>query len=149
MHVLLDANLFIALVLPLPYSNQAVLLYQSKRQAGSVVAAPSLWSYEVGSALRKALVHRLLERDELDRALEHLWNLGVQEVPQTLWMQRQSLAWAERLGRSKAYDSAYLAAAKALQAEFWTADSGLAKAAKAAGAAWAHCIDEWNGESRE
>jgi len=140
MHAVLDANIFLALVLPLPYSDKALSLFQAIQQGGSIIHAPCLWRYEVVSALRKAFVQRLLEREELQRALRYLWDLGVQDVPQTLWLQGQSLAWAERLGTSKAYDSAYLAAADSVQAEFWTADRRLAAAAQQLGAGWVHAV---------
>ena len=146
MNVVIDANLFLALVLPLPYSEKSLELFQALGQAGSVIHAPSLWSYEVVSALRKAFVHRLLEQDELDQSLRYLRDLSVHDVPQTLWLQRQSLVWADRLGSTKAYDSAYLAAAESLQAEFWTADRSLANAAKETGAVWVHCIDDFSPE---
>jgi len=75
-------------------------------------------------------------------ALEQIWQIKIRDVPATLELQKQALIWAERLGQSKTYDSAYLAAAEVLHAEFWTADHRLARSAHQAGAPWVHSIFE-------
>jgi predicted nucleic acid-binding protein len=64
------------------------------------------------------------------------------EPDQQLAHHQATLGWAERLGHSKTYDSAYLAVAEALQAEFWTADRRLEQSARRAGASWVHSIME-------
>lgn len=140
MNIVLDANLIASLVLPLPYSEQATTLVLDWKRQGLTLAAPSLWSYEVSTVLRKAVVTDYLPSDELDFALEQVWSVNIQDVPASLSLHRQALTWAERLGQSKSYDSAYLAVAEALQAEFWTADRPLAQSAQRAGAQWVHSI---------
>ncbi len=139
------AYLIIALVLPLPYSDPAQALILSEKERGSVVAAPALWSFEVVSALRRAVGLELLMPDELQTALQSICSFRIEDVPPTRELHQRSLAWSERLQTSKAYDSAYLAASELLGAEFWTSDRKLAQAAKQCGVSWVHCIDEWIG----
>jgi predicted nucleic acid-binding protein len=142
MRVVLDANLIASLVLPLPYSEAATTRLLTWKHQQVTFAAPALWSYEVSTVLRKAQVAGYLPAEQMDFALEQIWQLNIQDVPATLELQRQALVWAERLGQSKTYDSAYLAAAEVLQAEFWTADRRLAQSARGAGAAWVRSISE-------
>ena len=142
MNVVLDANLIASLVLPLPYSQIATTQMLAWKRQKVTFAAPALWSYEVSTVLRKALVAGHFPANQLDFALAQIWRINVRDVPATLELQNQTFIWAERLGQSKTYDSAYLAVAEALQSEFWTADRHLAQAAWQAGAAWVHSIFE-------
>ncbi|MBC8509529.1 MAG: type II toxin-antitoxin system VapC family toxin [Chloroflexi bacterium] len=140
MNIVLDANLIASLVIPLPYSERATELVLDWKRQGVTFVAPALWSYEVSTVLRKAVIADYLPPGELDFALEQIWKINIQDVPVNLALHRQALAWAERLGQSKTYDSAYLAVAESLQAEFWTADRSLATSAQRAGAHWVHSI---------
>jgi predicted nucleic acid-binding protein len=142
MNVVLDANLIASLVLPLPYSEAATAQMLTWKRQQVTFVAPALWSYEVSTVLRKALVAGYLPANQLDFALAQIWRINVQDVPATLELQNRAFAWAERLGQSKTYDSAYLAVAEVLQSEFWTADHHLAQSAWQAGAAWVHSIFE-------
>ena len=142
MNIVLDANLIASLVLPLPYSEAATSQLLAWKREQVTFAAPALWSYEVSTVLRKALVAGYLLANQLEFALEQIWRINILDVPATFELQQQALAWAARLGQSRTYDSAYLAAAEALQSEFWTADRRLAKSAQQAGAAWVHSIFE-------
>ena len=140
MNIVLDANLIASLVIPLAYSEQATTLVLDWKRQGVTFVAPALWSYEVSTVLRKAVVTDYLSPDELDFALEQVWKINIQDVPASLALHQQALDWAERLGQSKTYDSAYLAVAESLQTEFWTADRPLVKSAQRAGAHWVHSI---------
>jgi len=139
-NAVIDANLLVSLVLPLPYSEQAQELILIRKQEGAVLSSPALWSYEVVSVLRRAHVQRILTEETLTSALGFIWDLGIQSVLPTLDLHILSLEWADRLQSSKAYDSAYLAAAELLQVEFWTADQKLAKAAQRQGVNWVHAV---------
>jgi len=140
MNIVLDANLVASLVIPLPYSEQATELILDWKRQGVTFVAPALWSYEVSTVLRKAVVADYLPPGELDFALEQIWKVNIQDVPASLVLHRQALVWAERLGQSKTYDSAYLAVAESLQTDFWTADRSLAQSAQRSGAQWVHSI---------
>ena len=139
-NVVLDANLIASLVLPLPYSDAASVKILTWKRDGVIFAAPSLWSYEVCTVVRKALVAGYLTPDQAYTALEQIWRLNIVDIHPTLEIQQQAIAWAGRLGQSKTYDSAYLTAAETIQAEFWTTDQRLARSAQQAGAAWVHMI---------
>jgi predicted nucleic acid-binding protein len=140
MNAVIDANLIVSLVLPLPYSVQTEELIYTRKQAGAELLSPALWSYEVVSVLRRAYVQQILTEETLTSALNFIWDLGIQPLFPTLELHLLSLVWSERLQSSKAYDSAYLAAAELLQVEFWTADKRLASAAQRLGAKWVHVI---------
>jgi len=142
MNIVLDANLVASLVIPLPYSEQATELVLDWKRKGVTFVAPALWSYEVSTVLRKAVVADYLPPGELDFALEQIWKINIQDVPASLALHRGALVWAERLGQSKTYDSAYLAVAESLQIDFWTADRSLAQSAQRSGAQWVHSIFE-------
>jgi predicted nucleic acid-binding protein len=140
--VVLDANLGIALVIPLPYSESAASKIQAWQKEGAALVVPGLWGYEVASALRKAIIIDLIAMQEAKSALSELWSLGIKEVPSSLELHRNSLDWADRIGQTVAYDSAYLALAEKLELEFWTADRSLAASARASGATWVHWLEE-------
>ena len=62
-------------------------------------------------------------------------------MPATLELHRNSLEWANLIGQTVAYDSAYLALAEKLELEFWTADRTLAEGARASGAPWVKWLE--------
>lgn len=140
MNIVLDANLVASLVIPLPYSEQATELVLDWKRQGVTFVAPALWSYEVSTVLRKAVVADYLPSTELDFALKQIWKINIQDVPASLALHRGALVWAERLGQSKTYDSAYLAVAESMQIDFWTADRSLAQSAQRGGAHWVYSI---------
>jgi len=142
MTIVLDANLIVSLVLALPYSEAATHQIIAWKRQGKTLAAPTLWTYEVCSVLRKAEVTGYLDADQINNALIQLWRINIQGIPATLDLQRQALIWAERLGQSKAHDGAYLAVAESLGSEFWTADRRLAQSAHQSGASWVYSIVE-------
>ena len=140
--VVIDANLAIALMIPLPYSESSTARIQAWQQAGIPILVPGLWGYEVVSALRKAAAGEWITLQEAENALNELWALGFEQVPATLELHRSSLKWADRIGQKVAYDSAYLALAETNELEFWTADRPLAESAKAAGAKLVHYLGD-------
>ncbi len=139
--VVIDANLAIALVMPLPYSESAASKIQNWQREGTPVVVPGLWGYEVASALRKAVMVERITMEEAETALSELWSLGIKEVPATLELHRNSLEWANLIGQTVAYDSGYLALAEKLELEFWTADRTLAEGARASGAPWVKWLE--------
>lgn len=124
----------VALVLPLPYSDKAAGMMQQWLGGEVELLVPALWSYEVVSALRKAVVLQVISADTAMTVLHDLLTIGIREVAPTLTLQRKALEWADRLNHTVAYDATYLALAEDEEAEFWTADRQLADAAVQAGA---------------
>ncbi len=140
--IVIDANLALALVVPLPYTERVIELVDRWHGQAVRFAVPALWGYEVVSGLRKSVTAGVLTAKEADAAVRDLWALDVQEIPATINRHRQSLAWAERLGQTVAYDAQYLVVAEELQAPFWTADRPLAEVAQSVGARWVRWIGE-------
>jgi predicted nucleic acid-binding protein len=68
--------------------------------------------------------------------VEDAFRLGVEVVASDLDLCKHALAWAERLGQSKAYDGFYLAAAERYGAELWTVDGRLLNRARQLGVSW-------------
>lgn len=137
--IVVDANLAVALVVPLAYSESTQRSFAEWTESGRELYAPALWSYEVTSALRKAETTGRIDAAAADEGLAAILDLGVVEVAARRELHERALSWARRLGSTAAYDAAYLALAQELEAELWTADRRLARAASIEGA---ECVFE-------
>lgn len=140
--IVIDANIGLALVVPLQYSNRVEKLFVEWRDQSIEFVVPALWGYEIASALRKAISANILVEDEALAAVEHLWALDIQEIPETISRLRQALVWAERLGQTVAYDAQYLVVADEYDIPLWTADRSLTVKARASGADWVRWIED-------
>ena len=142
MNVVVDANLVIALVLSLPYSDPAMAKMIEWKQTKMDLLAPSLLEYEVSAVLRKATVAGLLATETANEALHKILDLHIHCLPPTRELHKCALQWAERLGHTKTYDAHYVAVAEEQQAELWTADRRLVNQAHQAGVTWLRWIGE-------
>jgi len=142
MKIVPDANIILALAIPLPYSSAALSKIQQWQQQKVSLIVPNLWSYEIVSSLRKAIVIGKLSPEQATTALESILRMGIEEIAPTPSLHRLALEWSIRLNQTVAYDAAYLALAQSQEANFWTADRRLADAAKNCGASWVHYIDD-------
>jgi predicted nucleic acid-binding protein len=126
--LVVDASLTIRLILPNP--RRASFCSQMERwlQEGYELCAPTLWTYEMTSALSKAAFFGLLTAEEAERSLPLLHDLAIELVPPDAEQIRCAFAWTRRLNRAAAYDSFYLALAESLGCELWTADQRLCNA---------------------
>lgn len=140
--IVLDANVGLALVVPLSYSDRVQDLVEEWCEQEVAFVVPALWGYEVDSGLRKAVVSGVLTEAEAHAALQSLWALDIQEIPATLDRHTRALAWAKLLNQTVAYDAQYTVVAEELQAPLWTADRRLADAARSVGAEWVHWIGD-------
>lgn len=138
--ILIDANLGLALVLPLPYSSRAQSRLGDWFGEDRRVLAPLLWEYEILSALRKAESLGIVTAERVDKCTRELWALDVERVPPSPDLHSLALQWSRRLGQSKAYDGQYLAAAQWAEADLWTADARLAEQARRLGVEWVHAL---------
>ncbi len=139
--LVIDANIALSLVIPIPYSDQASERFAAWTETLTALAAPAIFGIEVTSGLRKAVTLGVLARERADSALESIFSLGIQELTATNELHRAALSWADRLGQTVARDAYYIAAAESVAASFWTADQQLYDAARAAGAHWVRLID--------
>lgn len=142
MSAVVDANLIAAVVLPLPYSDQATQRIMAWKHAGFELVAPVLLEYEITAILRKAVVAQWLTTDLAVEAIGKILALNVRCLTPTPKLHERALHWADRLGHSKAYDAQYLALAEQEAIELWTADRRLANGAQQAGAHWVRWIGE-------
>lgn len=142
MSAVVDANLIAALVLPLPYSDQATQKIMAWKRANLDLFAPVLLEYEIAAILRKAVVAQWLTTDLAVEAIGKILTLNIRCIAPTAHLHERALRWADRLGQSKAYDAHYLALAEQEGIELWTADRRLANRSQQAGAHWIHWIGE-------
>jgi len=145
--VILDANLVVALFLPLPFSAQAREHIVTWDRTGLELLAPVLFEYEINSVLHRAATTGLLTHREAKKALQDAQALAVHCVFPSPELHNRAWYWAERLNHSKTYDAQYVALAELERADFWTADRRLVNGAHQAGAEWVHWIGESDADS--
>jgi predicted nucleic acid-binding protein len=134
--IVIDANIALSYLIPLPYSDLAIQQIQRWQMEQAHIVVPALWRYEVLSGLRKAWFNGWLTFEQVGLALSALKDLSFDQIDSDAETNLQILRWAERIGQMVVYDATYLALADRLGAEFWTADRRLANAAHQAGADW-------------
>jgi len=110
-------------------------------QQGEQFVAPTLWDYEVASALRKQWAKNLLSRALALEGLEQVYRLPVLRLPLDGDLVLSALLWAERLGQIVAYDAQYLALAEHLKAQFWTVDRKLHNRCQEIGASFVQLLE--------
>jgi len=142
MSVVIDANVVAAIVLPLPYSDQAAERMTAWKRAGVELLAPVLLEYEVAAILRKAVVAQWLTTELAIEAMRMILALNIQCLPLSADLHDKALRWAQRLGHSKTYAAHYLALAEQEGVELWTADRRLASSAREVHAPWVYWIGE-------
>ena len=142
MRVVLDANLVVALFLPLPYSAQVRDQIAVWDRQGLELLAPTLFEYEVNSSLHRAAAIGLITPDEAGMAMREALDLEIQCMSPDPNLHERAMYWAERLNHHKSSDAQYVALAEQERADFWTADQRLFNGARRIGAGWVHWIGE-------
>ena len=137
--LVIDASLILCLILPGPDQARFQRQVSQWLAVGFELHAPSLYVYEVTSALCKAVHFEQLTPEHGARALSLAQRLGVRPAAPDDTMVRAAFEWTLRLGRAAAYDSFYLALAERLHCELWTADRRLCNAVKLP---WVHLAGE-------
>lgn len=138
-HLVIDASFAFRLLLPGPHQERCQTLVAQWHREGYVLYAPTLWLYEITSALCKGVHFGQITRDEGRQALTLAQKLGVQLLSPDDAQTTLAFDWTMQLKRAAAYDSFYLALAKRLRSELWTADKRLVNAA---GVSWLHLIPD-------
>ena len=90
--------------------------------------APSLWVYELTSALGKTVHFGQVTAEEGERALGLAQRSGVRLAAPDDGLVRRALAWTLRLERGAACDGFRSALAEELGCDLWAADWRLARA---------------------
>ena len=138
---IVDANICVSLVLTVPYSAKAQTLLQGWLRSGDELMVPTLWEYEIVSAIRRAAFRKAMPLDETAQALQVVFDLEPTIVTPTMALHRRTMNWAARLNQASACDAHYLAVAEAMNAEFWTADVRLYSRAQQLGLDWVHVVE--------
>lgn len=126
--LVVDASFAFKLILPGPRQAHFRELMTQWKQDSYEMYAPSLWVYEITSALCKVVHFGQLRPDEGTRALALAQGLEVRLIPPDDTQARLAFDWTMRLNRAAAYDSFYLALAETLGCELWTTDRHLVNA---------------------
>jgi predicted nucleic acid-binding protein len=137
--VVADASLLVALATRDPRSERVSAWFLYWLDQGTDIHAPELSLYEVASGITRLVVAGALPTDRIDEVWQHLGDLPLSFHPISRGPRVVELALS--LGRTSAYDAAYLALAEELRAEVWTLDGRFARNASARGFA-VHLIDE-------
>jgi predicted nucleic acid-binding protein len=125
--VVLDANVLVRLVAPGEYERQAEALWTRVPVDGEPCVVPAFCPTEVLSSLRQMGRGGFLTWEEEEEAVDRFTG-RIQPVLITIdssWLSRAGWEIARGLNERHAYDSVYLAVARALRMEFWTADRQL------------------------
>jgi predicted nucleic acid-binding protein len=123
--LVVDASFAFRLVLPGTDQTHLQELITQWKKNGYTLCAPTLWLYEIISALCKVVRFGELTADEGKHTLRLVQKLGVQLIPPDDAQTLSAFDWTLRLSRAAAYDSFYLALAETLHCDLWTADKRL------------------------
>jgi len=126
--LVIDASFAFRLLMPGPQQASFQSLVARWLRDGYELYAPTLWLYEMTSALCKVVRFGELAPEEGERALALAQALGILLVSPDAAQAQSAFEWTLRLQRTAAYDSFYLALAEMLQCELWTADLHLRNA---------------------
>lgn len=144
--LVIDASFAFRLILPGPLQERCQTLVAQWHRDGYILCAPTLWLYEITSALCKVVHFGQITRDEGQRALALAQKLGVRLFSPDDAQTRSAFDWTMRLKRVAAYDSFYLALAETLQSQLWTADQRLGNTP---GVSWMHLISASTASTEE
>src|SRR3989338_6943876 len=128
MRVCVDASLVIKWLIPEEGSSEALSLLKVWQKDNSLLLAPSLLDYEVGTVLRQKIIRGFLSSDDLFPALDFYKRLDLLLFHLTDLVS-QSVAAAATLKQPTIYDIAYLLIAKQQKVDYVTADEKFYNAA--------------------
>ena len=125
--VVVDASVAIKWLVEEPYSDEARSLLRDTVAGNGDLSVPPLLPSEVTTAIFQQQRRGRITAAEGNAALAGLFTIPLQVMaPDTLYL--DALELARRFDLPATYDSQYLALARALDAEFWTADARLLRA---------------------
>ena len=123
MTVVLDSNVAVALALDSERASAVEGRLRAWEEAKEALHAPSLFRFEVASALTRSIVAGKIDSADAKVAWQRIVAIeislhGLVDGPAVI-------AVARKLKRESAYDAAYIALAEELGAELWTLDGPL------------------------
>ncbi len=122
--VCLDASFVVRLLESTSPDAPAVRLWRQWQEEGRQLVAPVLLFFEVTNALHRYVRHGLARPQTAQALLAQALQLGIRLYGDPD-LHREALALAQELRLPAAYDAHYLALARRLGAECWTADRRL------------------------
>lgn len=127
--VVVDTSLALKWVVTEVDTPQADALFAGWEAAGAILAAPALFVTESGNALYQAVRRGMLTlagAASRHTALLRVMSIQLDDTADGA----AALALADQLGQGASYDSVYLALARRLGCDLWTADNRFARAAR-------------------
>lgn len=140
--IVVHANLFLALAVPLPHSKRTEVLFRVWERSQPLLYAPSVWEYQIAAGLHRACELKYLTADQGSAALRELQAFKLKIVEPDAALLERAFRWASRLSSDYSYDAHYLALAETLGAECWTADLRLVQWLRVMGTNWVHCVSD-------
>ncbi|MBI4228784.1 MAG: type II toxin-antitoxin system VapC family toxin [Deltaproteobacteria bacterium] len=140
--VCIDASLALKWVLPEVYTDRAQELLRSWLVEGTSLIAPTLFIYEIASALRNKVYRQIITMEEGFSALNQIRRGNIELKYQPTLVDK---GWeiAAKLGLPTAYDAFYVALAEQEGCEFWTADKNLVNVLENDKIKWARWIGSY------
>lgn len=127
-YLTIDAGIAFKLIAPHEQQQIYINLINSWLRSGYRLCAPTLWAYEITSALTKMVHFGRLSTMTGREALQLAFQLEIDLVSPDEEQALRAFVWTERLDRIAAYDSFYLALAETRDCELWTVDRRLVNA---------------------
>jgi predicted nucleic acid-binding protein len=122
--ICVDSGIALKLVLNEPDSSKAATLWRTWLSSNKRLVAPPLFPIEITAVLRKHVHRGLITQPYGETALRKALNFNVSLVSYPdLHLHAYELA--TQFNRPTAYDAHYLAVARWLKCDFWTADERL------------------------
>jgi predicted nucleic acid-binding protein len=131
LRVVVDANVAVSLALDPTRAAVIAEHWRGWEAAGASLHAPSLFRYEVASALTRSIVAGELTGSDAGFAWHRI--VGMPIALHDLREGPAAIEMARRLKRHSAYDASYIVLAQQLAAEVWTLDGPLARNATGSG----------------
>lgn len=125
MTVVIDANALVALIASEPNGPAVAKLIERWVAEERELHAPALARYEIANVLSRQLATGALSKEDVGTGWQALESLPI--TYHALIDGPATVEVAATLGRRSAFDAAYVALARDLDAELWTLDGPLAR----------------------
>lgn len=133
MIVVVDANVFIAVVLDQGIGPRIDAQLAEWRRSGAELHAPWLMRYEAANALAREVAVGNLSTIRAAGAWQRIERLTQHVVLHDISDGERVIVIAQQLRRQNSYDASYIALAEELGTEVWTVDGPLARNAAQTG----------------